>query len=78
MDPATLSTIAQVLQATGPYGLVVVLGWALWKYGDRKDRELKTLYERVLEMSAAQTNGISKMEAALVSLRDAIRGIKDT
>jgi hypothetical protein len=54
---------------------MVVLGWALWWDGDRKDCELKTLYERVLEMSAAQTNAIGRMEAALVSLRDAIRGI---
>ena len=72
MDPGSVSTIAEVLMATGPYGLVAVLGWAFWRLSERKDRELKALHERLLSMAEAQTAAITKVEAALVALKEAI------
>src|SRR5690606_20367069 len=65
------SSIAQMLQATGPYGLVAILGWAFWRVNEKKDRELKVLGEKVVAMAEAQTAAIIKVEAALVALRDA-------
>ena len=66
------SGIATWLQATGPYGIVAILGWAFWKVNQQKDAALRELYERVAEMGKAQTEAIVKVEAALVALKDAI------
>ena len=71
MNPE-LTTIAAWLEATGPYGLVAVLGWAFWKMSDRKDAAIRELYEQVAELSRVQTAAITKMEAALVALKEAI------
>ncbi len=76
MDPSGFSTIAELLQATGPYGLVAILGWAFWRLSERKDRELKCLHERLLTMAEAQTAAITKVEAALVALREAIAELR--
>ncbi len=72
MDPSSFSTIAEVLKATGPYGLVAVLGWAFWRINEKKDRELKSLSQKVVAMAEAQTAAITKVESALVALKDAI------
>jgi hypothetical protein len=71
------SSIAQMLQATGPYGLVAILGWAFWRVNEKKDRELKVLGEKVVAMAEAQTAAIIKVEAALVALRDAIEDLRE-
>ena len=76
MDPGVLTTIADVLKATGPYGLVAVLGWAFWRLSERKDRDLKALHERLLSMSEVQTAAITKVEAALVALKEAIQELR--
>ncbi len=66
------TSIASWLQATGPYGLVAVLGWAFWRVNEKKDRELKALHEKIVVLAEAQTAAVIKVEAALVALRDAI------
>ena len=75
MDPATLSPFASFLSASGPYGLVCVLGWAFWRVNEKKDRELKALSQKVVEMAEAQTSAITKMETALLALKDAIEDL---
>ena len=72
MDPSSFSTIAEFLKATGPYGLVAVLGWAFWRINEKKDRELKSLSQKVVAMAEAQTAAITKVESALVALKEAI------
>lgn len=52
--------------------IVAVLGWAFWRMSERKDAAIGELYEQVGELSRAQTAAITKMEAALVALREAI------
>jgi hypothetical protein len=66
------TSVASWLQATGPYGLVAVLGWAFWRINEKKDRELKALHEKIVVLAEAQTAAVIKVEAALVALRDAI------
>jgi len=66
------TSVAAWLQATGPYGLVAVLGWAFWRVNEKKDREIKALHEKIVELAEAQTAAVIKVEAALVALRDAI------
>ena len=66
------TSVAAWLQATGPYGLVAVLGWAFWRVNEKKDRELKALHEKIVELAEAQTAAVIKVEAALIALRDAI------
>lgn len=72
-----LQGIANWLQATGPYGLVVVLGWGFWRINERKDAALRELYEQVAAMSRAQTEAVIKVEAALVALKHAIEDLRD-
>ena len=76
MDPTGFSTIAEILQATGPYGLVAILGWAFWRVNEKKDRELKALHERLMTMAEQQTAAVTKVEAALVALKEAIQELK--
>jgi len=76
MEPDTISTFASILTATGPYGLVTVLAWAFWRVNEKKDKELKALHERMLTMAEEQTVAVTKVEAALVALKEAIEGLK--
>ena len=77
MDPSTISTLATILSASGPYGLVVVLSWAIWKVLERKDRELKALSQKIVNIVEAQTEAFVKVEAALLALRNAIDRLKN-
>jgi len=75
--PEPIPSWAAWLAASGPYGIVAILLVALWKVHERKDEALRELYERVAEMSAAQTAAFVKVEAALVALRDVIEELKE-
>ncbi len=70
------TNIANLLEASGPFGMVAVLAVAYWKVSEKKDAALRELYERVAEISVAQTLAINKVEAALVALKDAISELK--
>ena len=70
------SSIAAWLSASGPYGIVAVLGWAFWKINERKDAALRELYERVAEMGRVQTEAMVKVEAALIALKKAIEELR--
>jgi len=76
MDPSGISTIAEILTATGPYGLVALLAWAFWRVNEKKDRQLRALYDQVVALSEAQTAAITKVEAALVALKEAIADLR--
>jgi len=71
------TSVATWLQATGPYGLVAVLGWAFWRVNEKKDAALRELYDNVAEMSRAQTEAVIKVESALVALKEAIKDLRD-
>jgi hypothetical protein len=71
------TSVATWLQATGPYGLVAVLAWAFWKVNEKKDAQLRELFDKVAEMGRAQTEAVTKVEAALVALKDAIEDLHD-
>jgi hypothetical protein len=70
-----IPNVAAWLQATGPYGIVAILGWAFWRINERKDAAVRELYEQVAEMSRAQTEAVTKVEAALVALKGAIEDL---
>ena len=76
MDPSNISTIAEILNATGPYGLVALLAWAFWRLNEKKDRQLRALYDQVVDLSESQTVAITKVEAALVALKEAIADLR--
>ena len=71
------TSIASWLSATGPYGLVAVLGWAFWRVNEKKDAQLHELFDKVAEMGRAQTEAVTKVEAALVALKDVIEDMHD-
>lgn len=76
MEPAAFTAFANFLTASGPYGLVAILGWAFWRVNEKKDRELKDLHSTVVQMAEGQTAAITKVEAALVALKEAIDEMK--
>lgn len=72
MDVSAIDTLAALLTATGPYGLVAVLSWAYWKLADRKDRELRGIYDRLIRLAETQTAAVAHLESALVALKDVV------
>jgi len=68
--------VAEFLKATGPYGLVAILGWAFWRVSEKKDEQMKALFDRVSALAEEQTSALVKVESALSSLRDAIDGLR--
>jgi hypothetical protein len=43
---------------------------------EKKDRELKDLHSTVVKMAEGQTAAITKVEAALIPLKEAIDGMR--
>lgn len=76
MEPTAFTAFAEFLKATGPYGLVAILGWAFWRVNEKKDRELKNLHSTVVKMAEGQTAALTKVESALVALKEAIDGMR--
>ena len=77
-----VSVIAEWLQATSPYGMLSLILWAFWRVLQRrdaettrvlnkKDAELKELYQAVAAQSARQTEAMFKVEAALIGVKAA-------
>lgn len=52
-------------------------GWALWRITEKKEATLRELSDEVAEMSRAQTEAVTKVEAALVARDDAVEGLRD-
>lgn len=75
VDTAVVS-LAAFLRASGPYGLVAPLALAFWRVIERKDQEVRALYEKVEQLATRQTEAIAKMEAALVALKEAIENMR--
>ena len=76
MDSATLRAITELLSASGSYGIACIMGWALWRINEKKDRELKEIYQRLIVLSEQQTAATAKVSAALVALKEAIAGLR--
>ena len=76
MEPTVFTAFAEFLKATGPYGLVAILGWAFWRVNEKKDRDMKDLHATVVKMAEGQTSAITKVESALVALKEAIDGMR--
>ena len=75
MEPTMINEIAALLEASSPYGLLVMAIYGLWMITKRKDAELKQLYERLLNLSEVQVSAISRVETALVELKRVIERI---
>ncbi len=76
MDTSTISGLAELMAASGPYGLLAIVVVFFYKFNDRKDKEIKEMHERMVELAEKQTAAITKVEAALQALRSAIEGLR--
>ena len=84
-----VSVIAEWLQATSPYGMLSLILWAFWRVLQRrdaettrvlnkKDAELRELYQAALAQSGRQIEAMFKVEAALVAVRNALENFAAT
>lgn len=64
-------TAVDLLQTSGPYAIVVFLAYAYW----RKDQQLSELYRELIGIVEGQTSAATKMEAALLGLRDVVQTV---
>jgi hypothetical protein len=76
MEPSALASFAAILAASGPYGVVAIAGWALWRVNEAKDRQYKELSQQIIQMATVQTEAISKVESALLMLKEAIDDLR--
>lgn len=59
----------EILKASGPYGIIVALGiWAV-----ARDRQLRELYDKVLELGREQTTAQVELRASVDALKDVVR-----
>ncbi len=72
MDSASMAAIADLLSASSPYGVLVILGWSHWRLTEKKDKEIKELNERMADLGERQVTALTKVEAAIVALKEAI------
>ena len=72
----TFTSVATWLQATGPYGLVAVLGWAFWRVNE-EGRAAPRAVRQGGRDGARADRGRDQVEAALVALKDAIEDLHD-
>lgn len=70
------TSIVELIQSTGPYGMMAIVGWAFWRVNEKKDRVLRDFYEQLVKLSETQTETIVKVEGALVGLKEALRSAK--
>jgi hypothetical protein len=66
VEPTTIANLAATFQACGPWGIVVVLGWVVWRQNGS-----------LLETVRAGTAAIERSTSALCELREAIDRWRD-
>lgn len=72
MDAGFLATVAETLRVTGPWGIVVVLGWFYWRTSSAKDKEIRELYTQMAELTGRQTQAIIGVRNAIIELRETV------
>ena len=71
------TSVGTWLEEAGAYGVRGGFEGAFWKVNEKKDAQLRELFDKVAEMGRAQTEAVTKVEAALVALKDAIEDLHD-
>jgi hypothetical protein len=70
--------LPEVLKARAPDGLVAVLDWAFWRMNSRQGEELKALHAKTIPLAEVQAAAITKVEAALVALKESTQDLRRT
>ncbi len=78
MESTLISFFSDILNTSGPYGLVAILCWVIWRVNEKKDKDLRVLTQKVITMAEAQTAAIVKIETAIVSLKVTIQRQRET
>ncbi|MCP4602366.1 MAG: hypothetical protein GY847_17935 [Proteobacteria bacterium] len=76
MDSASLAVIAEVMKVSSPWGILVFLIYYLYRMQEKKDRDTKTIYNRLIELVENQTMALTKVESALCSLKKVVDGLR--
>lgn len=74
MNPAAIEALVEVLSTSGPYGLVGVLAWVVWK----KDKTLKEVYGQIIRMTEKQTEALVRVESILQKIEQSIKTTKES
>ncbi len=75
MSEPSLTVLVDVLSASSPYGMLAATLWAFWRINERKDNQMRQMHERIVDLAQKQTQALTRVESALLALRDAISGL---
>ena len=68
MLPDIITTVIKLLEEGGPWAIVVFISWAYL----RKDKECKSIYKDITEITKEQTLAIQKFTTTIEHLREVI------
>lgn len=68
MTPADVAGLAEVLKATSPYGLVVILGYALKRMHEANAALLKEQQSALMAIAVESRDALNKTASALERL----------
>jgi hypothetical protein len=68
-----LTAFVELLKTGGPWTLLAIVLIMYW----RKDKELRALYLRMIDMSTLQAGLVAKTEMTLAALRETLTGAID-
>ncbi len=75
MSEPSLTMLTNVLSVSSPWGILAVTLWGFWKINEKKDSQMRQMHERIVDLAQKQTEALTRVESALLALRDAISGL---
>lgn len=72
MDLTMASATAEILKAGSPWVMLVFMGWYLYRMQEKKDKDVKVIYNRLIDLVEKQTLFLGKVESALDALKKSV------
>lgn len=76
MGPEQVQAWAEVLKATSPYGIVVILGYVLWKVSSSYVTVLKDQQKEVIDLARTQNEAVTAVKGHLEGINSGIQDLK--
>ena len=79
-DPSSISNLASILQASGPYAMaavLIVILWTLWGKLNQRDSESKEMATQFLTAVQEQSRVTAETSETLRAVRDGLQRVED-